>query len=100
MAGQGTSLRESLTTERNRRINDRFAARARLRKILHESLEPRLRSALDALETEPPHPEVARERLDRALCIMGDECAKLDAEDRVDKVGPNQQVNRDPGSRG
>ena len=88
MAAQGTSLRESLTTVRNQRINDRFTARARLRRILHESLEPRLRSALDALETEPPHPEVARERLDRALCIMGDECAKLDAEDQVDRARP------------
>ena len=86
MPRQGTSLRESLITERNRRINERFSARARLRKMLHQRLEPRLRSALDALQTKPTHPEVARERLDQALCIMGDECAKLDAEDQVDSA--------------
>ena len=86
MPRQGTSLRESLITERNRRINERFTARARLRKVLHQRLEPRLRSALDALQAEPSHPEVARERLDQVLCIMGDECAKLDAEDEVDRA--------------
>ena len=82
---RGTTLRDSLTSERNRRINERFAARARLRKMLHEEIAPRLRGALDALATEPMHPNVARDRLDRTLCIIADECARLAAEDQVDR---------------
>lgn len=72
-----------LTSERNMRINDRFAARARMRKALGAEIGPMLRTALDALG-EPSYVSVARERISRALELIADECATLDREDDAD----------------
>ena len=78
------TVSEKLTSERNMRINDRFAARARLRGLLRE-LTPRLRDAREALAGEPVHADVACERIERVLDLMADECARLDAEDQADR---------------
>ena len=85
MPKQGSSLRESLTSERERRVDERIAGRARLRKLLHKQLQPRVQNALNALRSEPPLCNVARDWLDRTLIEIADECARLDAEDRVDR---------------
>ena len=80
-----TPLAVRLTSERNMRINDRFAARTRMRRILHGDLAPMLRTAHDALKKEPRYVSVARERISRALDLISDECAKLDREDAADR---------------
>lgn len=72
-----------LTSERNMRINDRFAARARMRRVLGAEIAPMLRTAQDALG-EPTYVSVARERLSRALNLIADECVRLDREDDTD----------------
>ena len=72
-----------LTSERNKRINDRFAARARMRKVLGAEIAPMLRTAQDALG-EPSYVSVARERISRGLELIANECAKLDREDAAD----------------
>lgn len=72
-----------LTSERNMRINDRFAARARMRRVLGADIAPMLRTAQDALD-EPLYIRVARERISRALELIADECGKLDREDAAD----------------
>ena len=79
------TVSEKLTSERNMRINDRFAARARLRGLLQQELTPRLRGAREALAGEPVHADVACERIERVLDLMADECAGLDAEDQADR---------------
>jgi len=48
-----TPLAVRLTSERNMRINDRFAARARMRRVLHGDIGPMLWTAHEALEDEP-----------------------------------------------
>ena len=73
-----------LTSERNMRINDRFAARARMRKVLGAGIAPMLRTAQDALD-EPCYVSVARERISRALDLIADEYAQLDREDAADR---------------
>ena len=82
-----TPLAVRLTSERNMRINDRFAARARMRRVLHGDIAPMLRTAHDALQREPRYVNVARERISRALELLADECAKLDREDAADREG-------------
>lgn len=79
-----TPLAVRLTSERNRRINDRFAARGRMRRLLDGDIAPMLRTAHDALKQEPRYVSVARERISRALHLIADECAKLDREDAAD----------------
>ena len=81
---QRTPLAVRLTSERNMRINDRFAARARMRRVLNGDMAPMLRTAHEALEDEPRYIRVARERISRALDLIADECAKLDHEDAAD----------------
>ena len=49
-----TPLPVRLTSERNMRINDRFTARDRMRRILHGDIAPMLQTAHDALKQEPP----------------------------------------------
>lgn len=75
-----------LTSERNMRINERFAARARMRKVLDSDIGRMLRTAQDALGNEPAYPNVARERISRTLDLIADECAKLDREDQADQA--------------
>ena len=82
---QPTPLAVRLTSERNMRINDRFAARARMRRVLHGDIGPMLRTAHEALQDEPRYVSVARERISRALELIADECAKLDREDAADR---------------
>jgi hypothetical protein len=80
-----TPLAVRLTSERNMRINERFAARARIRRLLHLDIRPMLETANDALANTPPYVSVARERISRVLMQMADECAKLDREDAADR---------------
>ena len=80
-----TTLVEKLTSKRNTRINERFAARARVRALLNGELTPRLRGARDALADEPIHTATARERIERVLERMAEECARLDTEDEADR---------------
>ena len=67
------------------RINDRFAARARMRQLLHGDIARMLQTAQDALGNEPRYVSVARERISRTLDLIADECAKLDREDAADR---------------
>ena len=80
-----TPLAVRLTSERNMRINERFAARGRMRRILHGDITPMLQTALDALRGEPRYVNVASERISRVLMLIADECAKLDREDAADR---------------
>ena len=80
-----TPLREKLASERNHRINDRLAARARMMGFLHNQIAPRLKSARDAIAEAPIHVDVARERIGRILDLIADEEARLNAEDAVDR---------------
>ena len=84
MASQ-TPLAVRVTSERNMRINDRFAARTRMRKVLHGDIVRRLETAHDALADEPCCVSVARERISSVLMLIADECAKLDREDAADR---------------
>ena len=79
-----TPLAVRLTSERNMRINDRFTARARMRRLLAADIAPMLRTAHDALKQDPRYVSVARERISRALDLIADECTKLDREDAAD----------------
>ena len=80
-----TPLAVRLASERNMRINDRFAARGRMRRLLHGDIAPMLQTAHDALKQEPRYVSVARERISRALDLIADECANLDREDAADR---------------
>ncbi len=80
-----TPLAVRLTSERNMRINDRFTARARMRKLLHGDIARMLETAQDALGNDPCYVSVARERISRTLELIADECAKLDREDAADR---------------
>ena len=80
-----TPLAVRLASERNMRINDRFAARDRMRKVLHGDIARMLETAQDALGNEPCYVSVARERISRVLMLIADECAKLDHEDAADR---------------
>ena len=80
-----TPLAVRLTSERNSRIKERFAARARMRKILHGDIAGMLQTAQEALGNEPCYLRVARERISRVLVLITDECAKLDREDAADR---------------
>ena len=80
-----TPLAVRLTSERNMRINDRFAARERMRKVLDSDIGRMLRTAQNALSNEPCYASVARERISRTLELIADECAKLDREDAADR---------------
>ncbi len=65
-------------------INDRFAARARMRRVLHGDIARMLQTAHDALSNEPRYVSVARERINRTLDLIAGECAKLDQEDAAE----------------
>ena len=80
-----TPLAVRLASERNMRINERFAARDRMRRILHRDIAPMLQTAHDALKQQPRYVSVARERISRALDLIADECAKLDREEAADR---------------
>ncbi len=80
-----TPLAVRLTSERNMRLNNRFTARARMRRLLNSDIAPMLRTAHDALKQEPRYVSVARERISRTLDLIADECAKLDGEDAADR---------------
>ena len=77
-----TPLAVRLTSERNMRINERFAARDRMRSVLGRDIAPMLQAAHDALKQEPRYVSVAGERISRALDLIADECAKLDPRGR------------------
>ena len=82
-----------LISERNMRINERFTARARIRKVLATGLAPMLRTAQSALG-EPMYVNVARERINRALALIEAECAALDQEEANESENPDTSTRK------
>ncbi len=67
------------------RINDRFAARARMRKVLDGDISRMLETAQDAFSKDPCYVSVAGEPISRTLELIADEWGKLDREDAPDR---------------
>ena len=93
-------LSERLASERNRRLKDRQSFRNRILNLLGEQIRPRLRTAYDAITSDPLHIDVARKRISRLLDFVHDEYARIEREDAAElerRLDAQEAVDRASG---